>query len=408
MVRGFRAWRGGRLASSFALAGVSLLALAAPSSGAPLSPAAATGAFGLDLLREQPPGNAVLSPDSVAAALAMTGTGAAGRTAAQIARTLHLAKPAAFARMGNLQRSIAAGQGRTKAPTLEITNGLFLQQGFAVEPTFASGLQQHFGATPETVDFFGNPSGSLATVNGWVSDHTNGLIPQLFGSLPRDTQLVLANALYLKASWLHPFEPSATWSAPFHAPTERTHVQFMHETERLRYGSGRGYKAVDLPYRASTLSLMVVLPVGGSVGSLQRRLRVRGVAQMARRLSPRDVELSLPRFHLNTMASLNSALQALGMTAAFGGGAEFPGISTAEALKIDLVEHAADFTVDEDGTVAAAATGIVESFVSAPFHLVPPIRFNANRPFLFFLRDDRTGAVLFAGRLTEPASASLP
>ncbi len=295
MVRGFRAWRGGRLVSSFALAGVSLLALAAPSSGAPLSPAAATGAFGLDLLREQPPGNAVLSPDSVAAALAMTGTGAAGRTAAQIAMTLHLAKPAAFARMGNLQRSIAAevaaGQGRTKAPTLEIANGLFLQQGFAVEPTFVSGLQQHFGAAPEIADFFGDPPGSLATVNGWVSDHTNGLIPQLFGSLPRDiANWCLANALYLKANWLHdsnhrkPGPPrstlllegltSSSCMRPSGCATAPARLQ-RRWTCRIALRLSRSWSSC----RSAE-----------SVGSLQRRLGVKGVAQMARRLSPRDVD----------------------------------------------------------------------------------------------------------------------
>jgi serine protease inhibitor len=221
-----------------------------------LAPAAATAAFGLDLIRAGAPANLVLSPDSVAAALAMTGTGAAGRTATQMAGTLHLATPAAFPAVGRLQRTIAneqasAGQGHPKAPTLEMANGLFLKGGFPVRPAFLSGLQQHFSAAPEAVDFSGDPAGAVEAINAWVSAHTAGIIPQLLTSLPEETRLALANAIYLKAAWLHPFEPTETSLAPFYTRTGRTSVEFMHETDRLRYGSGRGYAAVELPYRAS-------------------------------------------------------------------------------------------------------------------------------------------------------------
>ena len=377
---------------------------------AALAPAAATGAFGLDLLRAQAHGNLVLSPDSIAAALAMAGTGSAGRTAAQIAKTLHLSTPAAFAAVGDLQSTIAAeqasaGQGDPKAPTLDLANGLFLQQGFPIEPAFLSGLQQHFGAAPQAVDFSGDPSGALKAINEWVSAHTSGIIPQLLESLPEATRLTLADAVYLKASWLHPFESGATFRAPFHSHAGSTPVEFMHETERLRYGSGRGYAAVEMPYRASTLSLLVVLPVGKDVTAFQRKLGARGLERIVHGLSPRLVRLSLPRFHLATQVMLNTTLEALGMTAAFSESADFSRITTAESLKIGLVGHAADFKVDEAGTVAAAATVVGIEGASGVASPHQPVMFNANRPFLFFLRDDRTGAVLFAGRLSNAASA---
>jgi serpin B len=372
------------------------------------TPGAATEAFGLDLLAAQRPGNVVLSPDSVATALAMTGTGASGRTAAQIAETLHLRGPAAFKAIGNLQRTIAAEQaaaaeGDPKAPTLEMANGLFLQQGFPLGPAFLSGLQRHFGAAPETVDFAGNLSGSREAINSWVSDRTKGIIPELFGSLPAETRLVLANAIYLKAAWRYPFERRDTRPAPFYSPAGSTQAEFMHQLERLRYGSGRGYKAVELPYRASTLSLLVVLPRKGSLVALQRRLGGGGLARVARNLSPEMVDLSLPRFHLTTKVSLGATLKSLGMPLAFSDDADFSRMTTAERLKIGLVEHAADLAIDEEGTVAAAATGVGVVAVSGP----PPATatFNANRPFLFFVRDSSTGAVLFAGRLTSPAPA---
>jgi serpin B len=375
------------------------------------TPAAATGAFGLDLMRTQPPGNLVLSPNSIATALAMAGTGAAGRTAAQIARTLHLTKPAAFKAVGNLQRTIAkeqavAGQDHPKAPTLELANGLFLQQGFSVKPTFVSGLQRHFGTVLESIDFRGDPTGSLNTINDWVSEHTMGVIPSLLTSLPKETQLALTNAAYLKADWLHPFDSAHTTLAPFHNRAGSTSVEFMHQTEQLRYGSGKGYQAVDLPYRASSLSMLVVLPREKSVARLQGRLDAKGLARIVRGLSRRPVRLSLPRFHLTSKVKLKNALRSLGMTAAFDESADFSRISAAIELKIDLVEHAADLKVDEEGTTAAAATVVVFVPTSKP-KPPPAITFNANHPFLFFLHDNRTGAVLFAGRLTNPASAGI-
>lgn len=148
-----------------------------------------------------------------------------------------------------------------------------------------------------------------------------------------------------------------------------------------------------------------MLPVGDGIGTLQRRLSRGGLAGVVHGLSPETVELSLPRFHLTAKTELEGTLRSLGLTAAFSDAADFSGITAAEPLKIDAVEHAADLSVDEEGTVAAAATTVGFIPVSAP--LTPPatVTFNANRPFLFFLRDNSTGAVLFAGRLTKPVTA---
>jgi serpin B len=378
----------------------------------PLAPATATGAFGLDLMRAQGSGNLVLSPDSVAAALAMTGMSSVGRTAGEIARALHLKGPTALAAVGDLQRAIAAGQaaaaaGDPEPPTLEIANGLFLQQGLPFAPAFLSGAQQHFGAAPETVDFAGDPMGALDAINGWVSERTKGLIPRILDSLPEEMALALANAVYLDADWRHPFKKSQTRPDVFHGVAGKFTVDFMHQTASLRYGEGLGYRAVALPYRSSTLSLLVVLPVGQRLGSLQHRLNGRSLARIARGHSPRPVILSLPRFHLNTETELAGTLKALGMRTAFSDAADFSRITTAVPLKIGFVKHAADFTVDEKGTVAAAATVVGVVRTSGPGRPVDAVRFNANRPFLFFLRDNQTGAVLFAGRLTNPASAGV-
>ncbi|MGA2321050.1 MAG: serpin family protein [Solirubrobacteraceae bacterium] len=382
--------------------------------GEAVAPARAVGAFGFDLMRRLGGGNLVFSPDSVAGALAMAGMGAAGRTAEQMASVLQLASPGAFADVGQLQSAVAAeqmvaGHGNPQAPTLDIANGLFVQQGYPLRPSFLSGLQESFGAVPQTVDFQNaSTTGAVQAINGWVNEHTRGVIPQILSSLPSQTRLALANAIYLRAAWAHPFEAHATVSAPFHGQREVTVVPFMHETEWLPYGHGQGYAAVELPYLASTLSLLVVLPVGQSVASLQHRLNAGGLAQIVHRLVSEPVALSLPRFHLAFQAELNRPLEALGMTEAFSEAADFSRIATGEQLKLGLVEHAADFSVDEQGTLAAAATVVTIEPTVARGPIRPKARFDASRPFLFFLRDDRTGTVLFVGRLAEPAARPAP
>lgn len=377
---------------------------------AKFGPAVATGAFGLDLMRALPPGNVVISPDSVAAALALTGTGAGGRTAREMADTLHLKGPRTFAAVGDLQGAISAAQAAARAgdpepPTLEIADGLFVQSGLPLEPDFLAGAEQHFGAAPQALDFAHDSSGPLETINGWVSQHTHGRIPRILESLPPGMALALANAIYLDADWEHPFEREGTSPGAFHRAAGRTTADFMHESEVLPYGEGPGYRAVELPYRSSTLSLLVVLPARGTrIGTVQHRLDGRSLARVARGLSGKPVILSLPRFQLNTEAELKPALESLGMPTAFSEAANFSGITASVGLKIAFVKHAADFTVDEEGTVAAAAT-VVGVVVKSKAHSPrDAVTFDADRPFLFFLRDDRTGAVLFAGRVTDPIS----
>jgi serpin B len=378
---------------------------ASPGPTSRLSPAQATEAFGLSLMRRLPAGNLVFSPDSVAAALAMTGTGAAGQTATQIARALQLSSPASFAAVGSLQGAIAAeqstlAQGSSEAPTLNIANGLFVQQGFALQAPFTTGLAQSFGTSPQIVDFT-SPSAPEA-INTWIAKQTHGLIPRVVGKLLPTTRLALANAIYLKAAWSDKFKTRDTALEPFHGQDATTSTPFMHEAESFPYARGREYAALSLPYRNSTLSLVVVLPVGESLGKFEQHLDARALERIVHSLRRRSVRVSLPRFHLKTTATLNAPLQQLGIVDAFAEGkADFSRITQAVPLRISEVLHAADFKVDERGTEAAAATVVtVEALSEGIFpHAVS---FNADRPFMFFLRDDRSGALLFAGRLVKP------
>ena len=278
----------------------------AVATGGPVAPA--LDAFGLDIMSRLGAGNFVFSPDSVAAALAMAGTGATGRTAAQMAHVLGLSSPSAFDQVGRLQSSIsaeqvAAGRGNPQAPTLEIANGLFIQQELSLLSPFLSGLQGAFAAVPQSVDFRSGGAGAVHAINSWVSEHTRGLIPQIVASLPQETLLALANAVYLKAAWLDPFKAYATASAPFHGLHQTAAMPFMHQTERLPYSHGQGYAAIELPYSASTLSLLAVLPVGQSIGSLQSRLNAKSLRQIVQRLAPSTVHSACRASSSNTTSN---------------------------------------------------------------------------------------------------------
>jgi serpin B len=206
----------------------------------------------------------------------------------------------------------------------------------------------------------------------------------------------------LKAAWSEKFKTRDTAPAPFHGQHATTSTPFMHEEGSFPYARGRGYAALSLPYQDSTLSLVLVLPVGESLGKFERQLGARALQRIVRSLHARSVAVSLPRFHLQTTATLNEPLQRLGIIDAFAeDGADFSRITQAVPLRIGEVLHAADFKVDERGTEAAAATVVTVEATSAIRYL-HVVRFNADRPFLFFLRDDRNGALLFAGRLVKP------
>jgi serpin B len=394
------------LAAVTAMLSCSPAALAAKPN--PPSPAQATNALGFDLMRKLPPGNLVFSPDSIAAALAMVGEGAAGTTAGQIVRVLHLGSPADFGELGGLQQTISteqagAARGDPEPPTLSIANGLFLQKGFLVRPSFLASLQRGFAAQLQIVNFMQQPIAAVRSINEWVNIHTEGAIPTLLEHVSPMARLLLANAVHLHADWANPFPTENTSAHPFHGPSGLTSVPFMAEEKALGYARGDNYRAIDLPYRSSTLSLMVVLPEHEDLASLQRRMSPDMLSEIVRRLRTQLVALSLPKFQIAAQESLNGPLSLLGMSDAFSPRANFSRVDSRVALSISRVLHSADIQVDEQGTVASAVTA-TEFFALGP-RPIAKVRFDANRPFLFFLLDDRTGTVLFAGRLEDAASA---
>jgi serpin B len=373
--------------------------------------ASAENAFALSLLRLLGrAGNVVYSPYSIDTALTMADAGAAGQTASQISAVLHAPTPAtAVAEAAAVTRSLdsAVGSG-FGAPQLELANALWTASGLALERRFVTTLSDSFAAPPRSTDFAGAPQAALATINAWVAAHTAQLIRNLLGpgSITPQTAFVLANAVYLKARWAAPFNASLTHPARFTtASGESVQVPFMTKDEAdYRYAAGSDYQAVDLPYLASSLSLLAILPRGTSLTRFDATLSPTALARIVSTLAVRNVNLMMPKISLSTQTSLNAPLAQLGMTDAFTPAANFSAITKQRALAISLVEHAADLKIDEAGTIAAAATAIIGPTAIARPPL-PTVTLTLNHPYLLLLRDDADGAILFVAAVANPAQS---
>lgn len=381
---------------------------AAPSASDREAAVAGINALGIDLYKQvaRPGENVFLSAPSLSTVLAMAYAGAQGATADEMARALRFTLPPArlHREIGRLTREAAID-----APGRKVTaaNALWVQSGFAVERDFLATLEG-YGAPPREADFEKAAPQATRRINDWVERSTAGRIKDLFapGALHEDTRLVLTNAVYLKADWLDRFDPDDTRSMAFFLePSGSVTVPFLNEDQRLAFYKGEGFAAVALPYQGEELSMLVFLPdAGRGAASLERDLTGASIERWMRALAAAPkvrVRLSLPKVKLQTRYQMIPALEALGMARAFRDGAEFGGITRAVPLAIDQVVHQTFLQIDEQGTEAAAATGVAIRVTSGP--RPPEVVFRADRPFVFAIRDNRSGALLFLGRIARPS-----
>jgi serpin B len=337
----------------------------------------------------------------------MAAAGARGETLSQMFAVLHNDLPAATLHdatntlnLALLAARPAPSPGSSGKPLeLEIANSVWGQTGYHVERGFLDLLAREYGAALNTLDFDRDAAGATRAINDWVDAHTNHKIKQLFDSLDPATKLVLVNAVHFKASWQQPFDTAATRDGSFATATgEHVTVPFMHGDVRSTYASGDGWQAVDLPY-VGDASMTVIVP--DRFSEFERALDPAVLSQIVGSLKPSDVTLALPKVQLKDKIDLVPALEALGMTDAFGA-ADFSGITGNRDLRISQVVHQATVTVDEKGTEAAAATGI--SFLTSAD---PPTTLTVDRPYLLLIRDHRTGTILFLGRVTDPTQTEM-
>jgi serpin B len=367
--------------------------------------------FAMDLYaqleRQQPDKNLFFSPTSISLALAMTAAGARGPTLAEMAKVLHLDQDLAQAHAHYhqlLEQWNAVDPKR--AYRLRVANRLWGQKGYPIRPEFLALTRQQYGAEMLLVDFAqAEGEAARAEINQWVQQQTNDTIKDLIpkGVLNALIRLVLTNAVYFKGDWLKPFDKKNTRDEDFIISASRkVKAPLMHQTATLGYADAETLQVLDMPYAGSELSMVVLLPKkADGLAELEKTISVARLAELLSKLGLHRVSTYMPRFKMEAAFSLNETLEALGMRRAFSGDADFSGISSAETLYISAVLHKAYVDVNEQGTEAAAATAVVIRAMAARLSAPVPV-FRADHPFLFLIRDTRSGNILFVGRLTSP------
>ena len=362
--------------------------------------------FALDLYGRlsAEPGNLFVSPYSISTALAMTYAGARGPTAEEMGRTLHFALDPqrlhpAFA---DLIRDLN-GSGKQRPFQLSTANALWGQKGHGFLKPFLDLTQANYGAGLREVDFLGATEQARLTINRWVEDQTNHKIRDLLkpGDLDPHGRLVLTNAIYFKAAWAHPFFDKATRQEDFLAnATDKVTVAMMHEQEDFKYFDGGTFQIVELPYEGREQSMLVLLPKKpDGLPDLEKELTAANLERWLAGMKSQPVRLALPKFKFTKREELKKTLAAMGMRLAFSSQADFSGMDGRKDLYIDEVIHQAFVDVNEKGTEAAAATAVVMRLAAVPNTVR---EFRADHPFVFAIRDNRTGSILFLGRVTNP------
>jgi serpin B len=365
-------------------------------------------AFAVDLygqLRKQD-GNLFFSPESISTAFAMAYAGARGTTSVQMANTLHFALPPdrLHPAMGTLLTSLNAAHPGYQ---LHVADALWAEKDFTFLDDYLKLTSADYGAGFNRVDFKGAPESVRQTINQWVEQKTENKIKDLIPprAISPATRLVLTNAIYFKGDWETKFDKAQTQDEDFHlSAAQNVKAPLMHSSAKFGYFKGDTFQALNIPYKSGELSMVVLLPndVAG-LPALEKSMTAANVNQWLSQLhvGPKVI-VTLPKFKMTDQLELSNALGALGMAQAFQPGtADFSGMTGRRDFWISSAIHKAFIDVNEEGTEAAAATAIVMRSM-AMAREQPPVIFRADHPFLFLIRDNRSGSILFMGRVTDP------
>jgi serine protease inhibitor len=365
--------------------------------------ALANNGFGFKLLREMGStgdgGNVFVSPTSIALALDMAYDGSAGATASAMASTLGvkgLGQASVRAAASALLNALKSDDPKVK---VQVANALWARQGITFNPSFIKRIAAAFDAKTATANF-DDPS-TVSAINDWVSCATHGTITSIIGKLTPDQVMVLLNALYFHGTWATPFSSANTHDGPFTTVSgSSVQIPFMSNRATYAYAEGAQYQAISLPYGDGRYTMRIVLPKSGtSVGTLLKKLSTARWNAWTGTLKNTPVVLKLPRFTIQYGGVLNKDLAALGMGKAFQKTANFTGICP--RCFISAVVHKTYLQVDEKGTTASAVTGVVVGTTAVS---VNQVSMTVDHPFLVTLQDAKTGSILFAGEITNPAS----
>lgn len=350
------------------------------------------------------PGNLFFSPYSMYSAFAMAYEGAKGDTAKEMAGVFGFPVKTRDLRalVSALGKDIEAA---AKGALLTQANSFWAQKDFRFKPAYMKTLRSDYSGEAMTADFKGNTEQARKQINSWAENRTRGKIRGLFpeNSLDTLTRLVLVNAVYFKGSWEFPFDRNFTAEADF-TRSDGTKVKAMmmgtpQEKDAL-YGENADLQALRLPYRSRGLSMLLLLPrEGKSLAGLEKQLNSGRLDAIRKEMFNRKVKVFMPRFGFSSGMRLNSALASLGMPTAFTDSADFSPMTGKKDLYIQNAFHKAFIEVNEEGTEAAAATGVAMGLKSM---VLDYSEFRADRPFLFLVEEEKTGTILFMGRVEDP------
>jgi serpin B len=354
-------------------------------------------------------GNLIISPFSVAMALAMTVNGAKGKTRSEMLDVLGVSDLEEFngglnaltQKLESLAGAVQRADGSKAEIALDSANSLWGQRGEAWERPFLNELARDYGTGMRQVDYARTAAAATTLINDWTADKTHDKITDIIppGALDAMTRLVLVNAIYLKAPWEKPFEPSMTKPGPFDGG--RLTVPMMTGSEvPATYREGGGWQAATLAYAGGSVAMTIVLPDEGRLADVEASLRSPGVGAFVTGGRTTSLSVTMPRWTARSNLGLVEALAALGMPTAFDAEhADFSAMTTQEQLYISAVLHQGYIAVDEEGTEAAAATAVVMRTTS----LMVGNNFVVDRPFLYVVHDTAHGTPMFLGRVTDPS-----
>ncbi len=345
--------------------------------------------------------NIFISPTSIATALSMTMNGADGQTLEDMMDALEL-------RGWTLDEINAAYKTLLlfyptidESVKLTIANSIWYKENYNILETFLNVNIDTYNSQVEALDF--TQPNAVDPINDWVNDKTNGLIEDIFQSLPGNVVMVLCNAIYFKGDWRFPFDTEQTYNTTFNlSDGSTTQVDMMNHYEiDMPYMQTEMFQAVDIPYGDSVMAMTAFLPKNGfTEADIINELSAQNWEDWTGQLQSETLILGFPKFEMEFESKLNDALTDLGMGVIFGSGADFSNINGTGGLRVSEVKHKSFIKVDEVGTEAAAVTAVVIIETSVP--QIPTLIFN--KPFVFVIRDHKTNSVLFVGKMMNPAS----
>lgn len=349
--------------------------------------------------------NEIMSPISVALALALLENGADGQTREELKRALieNGASADVLSTYRALEQQLRIDDEKTK---LSIANGLFQDKDLKLKQDYLSSTRDCYETEIAQVDFRGQLEQTRQKVNQWVAQKTSQKIPELFkkDALSQDDRMVLANAIYFKASWRNSFNKASTKQDTFYKngrDQDKQNVQYMHETSSHRHQESNDLAALELAYSHQDLSMVVVLPKKrDGLRDLEKRLTGQQLRDIMSRMEQRQVKVQLPKFAVRSQIDLKSTLTKMGLESIFSNSANF-GRMSETPLKVDSGVHEAYINVNENGTEAAAATGFAMSPRAMPINPTEPASFVADHPFLYAIVHKQTGAIVFLGKVNS-------